>query len=893
MEIRKEPLVLVGTLAVLGWLGWSLFQGETVRRGGAAKAAGAPPMREHPAPDLSGLELARPQAARAPRELFSPPSDTRPLPPLEYLPPPMAALDPLLPPPYAEPAPRFYGKLLRRAVAPLELPGLFGGELSEAAGAASPAPAKPGAAAAAALELGTAERLAGYKKLYDWYRTVDFRFGQIMNPERFGLARRPNEALLFVEYDPVRGVPKIPGAPPVAIERRNVNEFGFADTIANQLEQRRAELGDPLPVAEYEKALAFAYWCIENRHETPRALIVAEELFRRAGKVLSEDPAPRLGLASCHEAAFEFELAFQEYRALLEQSRNPIVLTRLAELEARMWLHDAAQGHFEEAVKAGRTQWAVQHAFGRFLFERERHESAVEHLRLANQFEPAGPESKQDRARLRSDLALALTALGQIEEALEWADKALQADPEDGAAAAIRISLQTLRGSKPSASAELSQAQGPLLLALGVEALANRSAEGAARARRLLEQAAEADPLRAVRALRALSWLAETTGNPEQALSFADAALENDPFDAWTLYQRGRLAALRDDLDGAAEYFARALERELDCADVLHAVGELEHRKGNYAAAERYLERALTLEPTNPAFHALRGHNRIRLGQLRDAEESFRAALSAQPDDPGSRAGMAWCAYRNGQTDEAITRLRELDDNRRSQPETDPYRRYANAQIARIQDHVQKAVWTDRFDRTNLMNGWEVEERNGPQVTIHDGVVTLAGSFKNSGRARLWREIGAASFVAVEMKLNVRSDTTARVGLFLSRESVRGGESQIEAEAVIVRHNEPGRNVAQTRLMKRGEEDLPYTDVVGLEWKFDAPTTVRIERVGDSSDTRIRVLLDGFPVVEGKSMPTLAKTNQPLRLGLFAEGASGKKVSVDVDDVEVVFRQSN
>jgi hypothetical protein len=206
---------------------------------------------------------------------------------------------------------------------------------------------------------------------------------------------------------------------------------------------------------------------------------------------------------------------------------------------------------------------------------------------------------------------------------------------------------------------------------------------------------------------------------------------------------------------------------------------------------------------------------------------------------------------------------------------------------------VQKVAWTDRFERTNLMNGWEVEERNGPQVTIHDGVVTLAGSFKNNGRARLWREIGAASFVALEMKLNVRSETTARVGIFVSRESVRGGESQVEAEAVIVRHNEPGRNVAQTRLMKRGEEDMPYNDVVGLEWKFDAPVTVRIERVGDSSDTRMRILLDGFAVVEGKSMPTLAKTNQPLRLGLFAEGASGKKVSVDIDDVEVVFRQSN
>jgi Flp pilus assembly protein TadD len=393
--------------------------------------------------------------------------------------------------------------------------------------------------------------------------------------------------------------------------------------------------------------------------------------------------------------------------------------------------------------------------------------------------------------------------------------------------------------------------------------------------------------------LRALSWLAESTGNPEQAMSYAQAALENDPEDAWTLYQCGRLAAQRDDQASAMQYFQRALELELDFTDVLFSVAELQHRAADYASAERYLERALSLEPKNPTLLALRGQNQVQLGLLRDAEDSFRAALSIAADDPVSRAGLAWCYYRKNQPDEAITRLRELDDNRRSQPETDPYRRHALAEIARIQDHVQKVAWTDRFERTNLMNGWEVEERNGPQVTIHDGLVTLAGSFKNNGRARLWREIGAASFVAVEMKITVKSETTARVGLFLSRESVRSGEAQVEAEAVIIRHNEPGRNTAQTRLMKRGEEDLPYNDVAGLEWKLNEPVTVRIERIGDATDTRIRVLLDGFPVVDGKSMPTLAKTNQPLRLGLFAEGASGKKVSVDVDDVEVVFRQSN
>ncbi len=162
MEIRKEPLVLVGTLGVLGWLGWSLFQSQPARRAGSAKNANAPQLREYPAPTLDGLEVARSEGLRAPRELFSPPSDTRPLPPLEYLPPPMPAPLPLMPPPHAEPAARLHGKLLRRAVSALDLPALFGSDAAVAAADAKPA------AAAGSTELGTADRLAGYKKLFDW-----------------------------------------------------------------------------------------------------------------------------------------------------------------------------------------------------------------------------------------------------------------------------------------------------------------------------------------------------------------------------------------------------------------------------------------------------------------------------------------------------------------------------------------------------------------------------------------------------------------------------------------------------------------------------------------------------------------------------------------------------
>jgi hypothetical protein len=115
---------------------------------------------------------------------------------------------------------------------------------------------------------------------------------------------------------------------------------------------------------------------------------------------------------------------------------------------------------------------------------------------------------------------------------------------------------------------------------------------------------------------------------------------------------------------------------------------------------------------------------------------------------------------------------------------------------------------------------------------------------------------------------------------------------QVDAEAVDVRHFEPGRNTLQTRLMTRGHEDDPYLDVAGLEWKFEQPLSVRIERTGDSSDTRIRILVDGFPVVEGKPMPNLGRGTNPLRLSLYAEGASGKRVNVDLDDVEVVYREN-
>ncbi|MBK7641756.1 MAG: hypothetical protein IPJ19_01690 [Planctomycetes bacterium] len=443
MQIRKEQFVLLNTLDVIGLLAWRSLGPQPSR---SVRATGEPPaFVEHSAPDPARVAPAvRGTTPELARELFAAPRDTRPLPPLEFQPPPSVALPGLRPPTLPGPAPARYGKLLRAALPALDAPDLFATEaVGEALG---------GAAADAPANLPLAQRIASFKRVYDWVRTNDFKFGQIVNKDRFNLQRRPNEPILFVEYVPERGAPLIAGAAPVPYEQKTVNEFGFADTVPNQIEIRRAAFGDTLAAAEYDSALAFADWCVEKRHEAPRALGVAEEVYRRAAAVITTDPMPRLGLARCYEAGFEFEKAFQEYRALLgATNNNQRVLARLAELEARFRLFDAARAHLEEAARGGRTDWQVQFAYGHFLATRGEYTAAIEHLRLANQFEPSAAEGKRDRARLRVELASALLADGNTTEALEWVDKALQADPADARAQAAQLALVAL-GALPAPS---------------------------------------------------------------------------------------------------------------------------------------------------------------------------------------------------------------------------------------------------------------------------------------------------------------------------------------------------------------------------------------------------------------------------------------------------------
>lgn len=895
MELRKEPIVFAVAALALSGLAWSALSADVTRRASQKKAEGLP-IASNPAPDVASALPTTRLSKLAARDLFSPPSDSRPLPPLGLEPPPLTPLDSIAPPPVPGPDSRLWGQFLRVQASTVAVPDLFAVEedaLDDGAEASAPvAPTKTAALAPEEL----AARLTAWKRTYDWFRIGEYRFGQIRNPDRFRLAKRADEDLLFIEFDPEKGAPRFPGQSPMKVPRKTVAEFDFAATIPNEIERRRISFGDPLSASEYDAALQYAAWCVEQRFETPRALEAAAEMYARAAKVLAEDPAPRLGLARVHEAAFRFEEAFQIYRGLLDGTmrNNAQVLVRLGELQARFRLFGEAEATLRDAEKYGRTSWQAQAALGEFLLARGRSREAVEHLRLANQFEPSGAEEKRDRARLRASLGAGLIAIGEVTAAAEWFEKALQVDPTSDAA---RAGLASVRVLAPDLAARGStdtglEAKGfERLFATGIELARKPDAASARAARDSLLAAAAQDPLRAPLAHRTLSWLAEATGHPDEALRFVDQALEGDPTDAWSHFQRGRLLAARDDLDGAAESLRAALALDADFADALAWLGDVAHRRGDLTGADKYLERAIALDPSLVRAAVLRGVTLLEADQIADADPVLKRAVLRDGEEPAARGAMAWVQYRLGDPTEALTRLAELDDARRTAPDDDPWRAWAKRQIERLTDHLEKVAWTDAFERQSLENNWNVQESNGPLVSIHDGVVSIGGTFKSGGRSRLWQQKNAGDVVSMQAKIVVRAGTTARVGLFISRESERGGETQVEAEATISRHPDTAKNAIQFRAMKRGEEELAYVEVPGVDWRIDQTVVLRIERVGVDSNVRIRASLDGIPVAPDTPLSALGRTNNQLRLGLFAEGAPGRSVQIDIDDVEIVFRQ--
>ncbi len=897
MEMKKEVGVFLAVAGLLGWSAYGLVSdGDVALRGrsaGEAKSYSAIRV-----PDSSLALSSEVRSGTFERDLFSPPRDTTPLPPLDLVMPPLGALPALAPPSAYGPAARAMGEHLRTPITHRLAAGLFDASSMEPAALAGSGNSDglTRVNVTSDEDLTVDERLArieARKKLYDWIVVANLKFGHIRNASRFDLSES-GEAILFLEIDPSTGKERFPGQQAVAYEASRVQEFGLADTPANRVELGRAALGTELRPGDFAGAMRFAGECLELRNDTTRALEVAEEFYRLCIELQPTDVRPHLGLARCYELGFKFEAALEVYLSLtqgeLHTESEP--WARLGDLYARFRMNGPAQQAFEEGLRRSRTDWLVRWLYGRFLLESGQPGLALEHLTEAQSRQPTDSNLRAERVGIRNDYGRVLMALGQVEQARSAFERGANADPEGDLGPAGVLAASVLLGDEADLL-EQDEGGGPdasfdLLFARGLAAL---DQEDDANALRLLRQAAAVDPFRAWLCWRSLSWLAEITSHPEEAWAYIEMAYESNPEDVWTLYQRGRLQVQRDELDEGLASFRDALDHELDFPDALIAMGALASNGDDPEAAERYFERALEIDAARPSIHARRGLNFLVLGELSKAESAFSEALRRAPDLASARNGRAWWQYLSGDSGQAQASFAELVDVRRNEPEGDLPSAYAEEQSARIRDHESKEFWRDRFDRVGRVgNGWTYDQGYGAEVRLHDGAVWIEGQLNKESRTRLYRELPADRLLSLEAEITVQPESRdVTVGIFVSRETESRSEEVRTHAAVELVRNWDG--AVRVTLTKKGELDAGAQDLFTTQWNVGEPMRVGIEKRGEtSSDTTITLWVDGVPVIENLSLPTLGRSSQPLRFGIFVEGRAGRMAAVSVDQVGVVRR---
>ncbi len=901
MDIRQEQIALIGAVLVIG---------AFVYTAAPVKVKGLPRTKNidlvaHVVPD-AGRVLPGTREASFTRDILSEPTNARPMPLLVFEQPPLSGLPSLAAPPSPGPMASSYGRFLRQDFEVTSVPGLFdASEISASSDELGSAEDDGGDTLSTLRDLGfvpqeeellemapdRAALIASYKKLYDWILLdeFDYHFGHIDNRDRYRLKARSVEDVALTEVDPATGMPRIVSIGSTEYPRARVTSFGFSGTATNLVELGAIEREGEITRGNVLERLDFAAWCVGLRHEASRALAVAGDIYTRVAAFDENDPIARLGLASCLEAGFEFEAAFDQYEVLLTRfPKSTPVAAAMASLEERFLMFAEAEARLRNTVRFDRASYIGQWALGSFLMRNGSGDAqaaeAVAALTLADRFAPDTTEAAGIRSEIRVDLGSSHLVLNELQAARRAFEASLSANPTNQAASAGLMTCDRLeqKFSDGDMGEENAGLRAEYLFARGLNRIESRDWVGA---RDDLLGAVSAAPLTSYKALRALSRLAERTGNDDEAMEYIEAALAASPGDAWSSYHLGRLLLARDDIAGAEQALSAALAADVNFIDALVLLGDLAIQEGEYAAAERFFDRALRLEAPRVEVEVRRGLNALYRGDSSAARARFQGARALADADPVAIAGLAWCEYLDGQSEEALNRLAGLFDSRRTFGEDDPWRLWAEVQKERIETHLEKSRWVDEFDRKSLRNDWLVDESAGPLIELKDDALRFSGQFSTNGTERVFQAFPAVEFVSISADFVVSADSAAETGLFIALE--QGSNRTVSSQVRVHRHKD---GTLQTHVVRNGRPDEGAQDVVWLPFAAGEVVRLRIERSGTNTAATVNVFVGGTPVLEDVSMSSIGKSTTNLSVGFFVEGESGRRVEMTVDNVEIVRR---
>lgn len=274
------------------------------------------------------------------------------------------------------------------------------------------------------------------------------------------------------------------------------------------------------------------------------------------------------------------------------------------------------------------------------------------------------PILSKDRMRAATETrwGTAFRAQGRLNEAVEHYRRAIELDPQQGAAhSALGLILRT-RGQADEAVGHYRAA-----LALDPENagthsnLANilvedgRSSEAASHYRRALELAP--DFIEAHNNLGNLLYVQEMFD--EAAYHFQEV-IRLEPDQSAAYHNLGRVFQAQADLAKAIPYYRRAVQAAPADSDFRSDLGDALLAQGNVDEAVNHLRRATQVDPDGFAIHNSLGIALGTQGNLEEALIHFRRALEINTDFAEAHNNLSKALLTQGRFDEAIDHLRQV-----------------------------------------------------------------------------------------------------------------------------------------------------------------------------------------------------------------------------------------
>ena len=300
-----------------------------------------------------------------------------------------------------------------------------------------------------------------------------------------------------------------------------------------------------------------------------------------------------------------------------------------------------------------------------------------EFRKVIDEYATLSPADAQDRAALKTSLAIAHAALGKLEQAAADFSQALAAKPDHVPAllgqARLKAAAQDMAGARSIVDGVL--AKNPkeidaLLLRAALQAVSGQKAESLASYREVLEVRPDA-----IAAHSALIVSSLQEGKLEAAQQQLEAMQKAAPKNVQTLYMQGLVALQQKNLNLARESAQTLLRSGPNDARVLQLAGAVEFESRSDLQAQEYLTRAVArdakselgrrllvksylrtgqinkalaaLQPAldepspSPAMLALAGEVHMQAGDSAKAEGYFNRVKQLQPDDARSRTALA------------------------------------------------------------------------------------------------------------------------------------------------------------------------------------------------------------------------------------------------------------